>query len=135
MSGWDFRHLQVDKVRPAPRVPVVDLRLPLDEIITHHPDRLAETEKLIEEHPGSAAWEISVTLMWSRSWHEIADFMQRAVVAETLVHSVLSRTMVGCAGGAFPSRFYLPTRADPTPDGPPETGPGSVVRVVGCPAS
>ena len=83
------QNLGVDEVLPAHEYRFADLRGRLDEIITHHADRLAEIEKLIDEHPGSTAWDISVALKWSRPWHEIADFMQRAAVGETLAHIVL----------------------------------------------
>ena len=42
-------------------------------------------------------------------WHEIADFMQRAAVGETLAHIVLleNHGRVRREGGA-PTRYYLP---------------------------
>ncbi len=105
------QNLGVDEVLPAHEYRFADLRGRLDEIITHHADRLAEIEKLIDEHPGSTAWDISVALKWSRPWHEIADFMQRAAVGETLAHIVLleNHQRVRREGG-FPSRFYLPAQ-------------------------
>jgi glyoxylase-like metal-dependent hydrolase (beta-lactamase superfamily II) len=103
------QNLGVDEVLPAHEYRFADLRGRLDEIITHHADRLAEIEKLIGESPGCSAWDISVRLHWSRPWHEIADFMQRAAVGETLAHIVLLENHQRVKReGSNPLRFYLP---------------------------
>ncbi len=102
------QNLGVDEVLPAHEYRFANLRGRLDEILAHHGERLAEIERLIDEHPGSTAWDISVALKWSRPWHEIADHMQRAAVGETLAHIVLLEIhqRVG-REGSFPARFYL----------------------------
>jgi hypothetical protein len=107
------QNLDVEEVLPAHEYRFADLRARLDQIIIHHADRLAEIEHLLEEHPGSTAWDISVRLTWSRPWHEIADFMQRAAVGETLAHLVLLENHGRVAReGSYPARFYLfPTNA------------------------
>jgi glyoxylase-like metal-dependent hydrolase (beta-lactamase superfamily II) len=102
------QNLEVDEVLPAHEYRFADLRSRLDEVIGHHADRLAEIEKLLEEHPGSTAWDISVRLTWSRPWHEIADFMQRAAVGETLAHLVLLENHQRVRReGTLPARFFV----------------------------
>jgi glyoxylase-like metal-dependent hydrolase (beta-lactamase superfamily II) len=102
-------NLEVDEVFPAHEYRFSDLKGRLDDIIIHHADRLAEIERIIGEHPGSTAWDISVALTWSRPWHEIADFMQRAAVGETIAHIVLLENHQRVRReGANPARFYPP---------------------------
>ncbi|HUC36520.1 MAG TPA: MBL fold metallo-hydrolase [Acidimicrobiales bacterium] len=102
------QNLGVDEVLPAHEYRFADLRSRLDEIIVHHADRLAEIERLLAEHPGSTAWDLSVQLRWSRPWHEIAAFMQRAAVGETLAHIVLLENHQRVLReGTLPARFYL----------------------------
>jgi glyoxylase-like metal-dependent hydrolase (beta-lactamase superfamily II) len=102
------QNLPVDEVFPAHEYRFADLRARLDQIIIHHAERLAEIETLLGEHPGSTAWDISIKLTWSRPWHEIADFMQRAAVGETLAHIVLLENHGRVySEGEQPVRFYL----------------------------
>ena len=103
------QNLGVDEVLPAHEYRFADLRGRLDEIIIHHADRLAEIEELIGEYPGCTRLGHLRSPHWSRPWHEIADFMQRAAVGETLAHIVLleNHKRVRREGNA-PLRFYLP---------------------------
>lgn len=102
------QNLGVGEVLPAHEYRFSDLRSRLDEIILHHAHRLQEIERLLAEHPGSTAWDISVKLSWSRPWHEIADFMQRAAVGETLAHIVLLENHQRVRReGSLPARFFL----------------------------
>ncbi|HMK98751.1 MAG TPA: MBL fold metallo-hydrolase [Acidimicrobiales bacterium] len=102
------QNLQVDEVLPAHEYRFADLGARLDEIIVHHAERLTEIEGLLHATPGLTAWELSVGLTWSRPWHEIADFMQRAAVGETVAHIVLLENHQRVRRqGSMPSRFYL----------------------------
>ena len=102
------QNLQVDEVLPAHEYRFADLGARLDEIIVHHAERLTEIEGLLRATPGLTAWELSVGLTWSRPWHEIADFMQRAAVGETVAHIVLLENHQRVRRqGSMPSRFYL----------------------------
>ena len=83
------RNLDDDEVLPAHEYRFADLAGRIDEIITHHAERLDEIEGLVPSPPGSTAWEISLRLHWSRPWHEIQPFMQRQANGETLAHFVL----------------------------------------------
>jgi glyoxylase-like metal-dependent hydrolase (beta-lactamase superfamily II) len=103
-----LRPLPVDEVLPAHEYRFADLPGRLDEIAAHHRRRLAEIEALLAEAPGATAWDLSVTLTWSRPWDQIEEFMQRAAVSETLAHLVRLERMgrvVRTAGP--PARFRL----------------------------
>jgi len=102
------QNLGVEEVLPAHEYRFADLRSRLDEIIIHHADRLAEIERLLAEHPGSSAWDLSVQLTWSRPWDEIPEFMQRAAVGETLAHIVLLENHNRVRReGSMPARFFV----------------------------
>lgn len=83
------RDLDTGEVLPAHEYRFADLRGRLEEIIGHHDERLGEIEALLEAHPGSTAWDLSVRLTWSRPWDQIQSFMQRAAVGETIAHLVV----------------------------------------------
>jgi glyoxylase-like metal-dependent hydrolase (beta-lactamase superfamily II) len=103
--------LDVDEVLPAHEYRFADLKGRLDDIITHHADRLSEIEHQLEEHPGSTAWDLSIGLTWSRPWDQIADYMQRAAVGETVAHIVLlEKHQRVRREGEMPARYYLDTR-------------------------
>src|SRR5579872_851042 len=102
--------LDVDEVLPAHEYRFADLQGRLDDIIIHHADRLAEIEKQLEAHPGSTAWDLSIGLTWSRPWVEIADYMQRAAVGETVAHIVLLEKHGRVRReGEIPARYFLAT--------------------------
>jgi glyoxylase-like metal-dependent hydrolase (beta-lactamase superfamily II) len=101
-------NLDVDEVLPAHEYRFADLQGRLDQIITHHADRLAEIESQLEKHPGSTAWDLSVGLHWSRPWDEIVDYMQRAAVGETVAHIVLLEKHGRVRReGEMPARYFL----------------------------
>ena len=102
------QNLAVEEVLPAHEYRFADLKGRVDQIIVHHADRLAEIERLLGEHPGLTAWELSRRLHWSRPWEEIADFMQRAAVGETLAHIVLLENHKRVRRqGDRPARFFV----------------------------
>jgi glyoxylase-like metal-dependent hydrolase (beta-lactamase superfamily II) len=102
------QNLDVEEVLPAHEYRFADLKSRLDQIIVHHADRLAEIERHLGEQPGLTAWELSRRLHWSRPWEEIADYMQRAAVGETLAHIVLLENHRRVRRqGSRPARFYV----------------------------
>jgi glyoxylase-like metal-dependent hydrolase (beta-lactamase superfamily II) len=103
-----LRPLPVDEVLPAHEYRFADLPGRLDEIAEHHRRRLAEIEGLLADGPDATAWELSLSLRWSRPWDEIEEFMQRAAVGETLAHLVrLERTGRVTRTPGPPARFRL----------------------------
>ena len=70
---------------PAHEYRFDDLRARLDELGQHHRDRFAEIIAMLREGPRTA-WDIASHMRWSRSWDEIAGFMRRAAVGETVSH-------------------------------------------------
>jgi glyoxylase-like metal-dependent hydrolase (beta-lactamase superfamily II) len=103
-------NLDVEEVLPAHEYRFADLKGRLDQLITHHADRLAEIETLLAAHPGATAWDLSIALTWSRPWDQIADYMQRAAVGETAAHIVLlEKHQRVRREGELPSRYFLNT--------------------------
>jgi glyoxylase-like metal-dependent hydrolase (beta-lactamase superfamily II) len=81
--------LGTDEVLPAHEYRFADLEGRLRDIMDHHEERLAGIVDLLQRRPGLTAWEITLSLEWSRPWDEIPAFMQRAANGETLAHIVL----------------------------------------------
>ncbi|HEX3946914.1 MAG TPA: hypothetical protein VHW47_04380, partial [Acidimicrobiales bacterium] len=103
-----IRYLNPEEVLPAHEYRFANLAARLDELDQHHADRLAEMEKVLAAKPGISAWDLTLSLHWSRPWEDIPSFMQRAANGETLAHLVLleSRGRVRREPGV-PARFYL----------------------------
>jgi glyoxylase-like metal-dependent hydrolase (beta-lactamase superfamily II) len=103
-----IRYLDPEEVLPAHEYRFANLGARLDELERHHSDRLAEIEVALADNPGTSAWDLTLTLHWSRPWDDIPSFMQRAANGETLAHLVLleSRGRVRRELGV-PARFYL----------------------------
>ncbi len=83
------RALHPDEVLPAHEYRFADLDGRLDYIERHHAERLASMEDILRRRPGISAWDLTLSLEWSRPWDQIPDFMQRAANGETLAHLVL----------------------------------------------
>jgi len=74
-----------DEVLPAHEYRFADLGKRLEELRQHHRDRFAEVLAAID---GGArtAWDIASKMAWSRPWVDIAGYMRRAAVGETMAH-------------------------------------------------
>ncbi len=83
------RALDPDEVLPAHEYRFADLGARVEELLDHHAERLEAIETILAVRPGSSAWEITLSLSWSRPWDSIPSFMQRAANGETLAHLVL----------------------------------------------
>jgi len=102
------QNLGTDEVLPAHEYRFSDLQSRLEALITHHADRLEEIEQVIDNHPGSTAWDITLELHWSRPWDQIEPFMQRQANGETLAHCVLLELHDRVQRrGRQPARFHL----------------------------
>jgi glyoxylase-like metal-dependent hydrolase (beta-lactamase superfamily II) len=102
------QRLDTEEVLPAHEYRFSDLESRVDEIITHHANRLEEIEQVLGDHPGSTAWDITLRLHWSRPWDEIESFMQRQANGETLAHLVVLELEDRIRReGTLPARFYL----------------------------
>lgn len=105
-----IRNLPVQEVLPAHEYRFAGLDDRVDEIVAHHTERLIGLEKALAERPGLTAWELTLSLSWSRPWDEIPAFMQRAANGETLAHLVLLENHDRVRReGENPGRFYLTT--------------------------
>ena len=76
---------EVREVLPAHEYRFDDLRARLEELRQHHRDRFAEIIAMLREGPRTA-WDIASHMRWSRTWDDIAGFMRRAAVGETVSH-------------------------------------------------
>jgi len=103
-----MRALEPEEVLPAHEYRFADLSSRLDEIEHHHAERLRAIEAVLAKRPGISAWDLTLSLPWSRPWDEIQSYMQRAANGETLAHLVLleSRGRVRREVD-IPARFYL----------------------------
>jgi glyoxylase-like metal-dependent hydrolase (beta-lactamase superfamily II) len=103
-----MRYLDPDEVLPAHEYRFADLGARLDQLLGHHEARLEAIEAVLATNPGVSAWDLTLSLEWSRTWEEIPSFMQRAANGETLAHLVLleARGRVRREAGV-PARFYL----------------------------
>ncbi len=87
----------LDKVRELP----VKLALPghrkgrtsimerIDELKQHHHNRLAETLRAVENHPGATAYELAPHLTWSmrgKKWEDFPVTQKWFALAETIAH-------------------------------------------------
>lgn len=113
--------LETDEVLPAHEYRFSGLVDRIDEIVTHHTERLSEIETAVRDHPGSTAWEITVQLHWSRPWGEIEPFMQRQANGETLAHCVVLELE-----GRIRRDGTAPIRFLPAARGVPDSGDRSV---------
>lgn len=84
-----LRAVRPEEVLPAHEYRFADLESRLEEIERHHAQRLDEIVQVLQQRPGITAWEITLSLEWSRPWDEIQSFMQRAANGEVLAHLVL----------------------------------------------
>jgi glyoxylase-like metal-dependent hydrolase (beta-lactamase superfamily II) len=101
--------LDVSEVLPAHEYRFADLPGRLAQLTNHHAERLAEIEAAVGQAPGCTCAELSPRLSWSRPWDEIAGYMRRAAMGETLAHLILleHRGNVVRSGGR-PDRWWLP---------------------------
>jgi glyoxylase-like metal-dependent hydrolase (beta-lactamase superfamily II) len=83
------RVLDPEEVLPAHEYRFTDLSGRVDDLQRHHADRLTEMSAIVAERPGISAWDLTLSLGWSRPWDDIPTFMQRAANGETLAHLVL----------------------------------------------
>jgi glyoxylase-like metal-dependent hydrolase (beta-lactamase superfamily II) len=100
--------LEVDEVMPAHEYRFLRLAERVVQLKRHHEERFAEIVAALADHPGATAWDVTVGLTWSRSWSDIAFWMQRAALGETLAHLiVLESRGVAVRSGTLPQRWRL----------------------------
>ena len=76
---------EVEEVLPAHEYRFDDLHRRLEELRQHHRERFNEVIAILRDGPHTA-WDIAAHMKWSRSWDDIAGFMRRAAVGETVSH-------------------------------------------------
>jgi glyoxylase-like metal-dependent hydrolase (beta-lactamase superfamily II) len=100
----DLAALDVEEVLPAHEYRFAGLADRLDQMRQHHEDRLAELVRLVTAEPGATTWLLAQRLTWSRPWEQIAGYMRRAAIGETLAHLTLlaARGLVTRTDGDVP---------------------------------
>jgi glyoxylase-like metal-dependent hydrolase (beta-lactamase superfamily II) len=78
-----------DEVLPAHEYRFRGLGERTRQLRLHHAERLAELLDLVRRGPGQTAWELAMSLSWSRPWDEIRGYMRWSALGETLAHLVL----------------------------------------------
>jgi glyoxylase-like metal-dependent hydrolase (beta-lactamase superfamily II) len=73
------------EILPAHRGRFHGVRDRVEELVTHHEERLAELKEALAEGP-LTPWQLCHAMTWNRSWEEIPTLMRRAALAEVLAH-------------------------------------------------
>jgi glyoxylase-like metal-dependent hydrolase (beta-lactamase superfamily II) len=108
--------LAVAEVLPAHEYRFAGLAARLDQLRTHHEERLVELLRLVDADPGATTWDLARRLTWSRPWERIEGYMRRAAVGETLAHLTLLRERgLVRASGDTPQRWAVAAPAPATP--------------------
>ena len=96
--------IEVDEVLPAHEYRFRGLRDRVEDLLSHHGERLAEIEKAVFARPGSTCWELTTRLTWSRPFEQMREFQMRLAVRESLAHLVVleSAGRLRRDGGAVP---------------------------------
>lgn len=78
--------LPADEVLPAHEYRFAGLADRAAALAAHHEERLTELAGAVAAEPGATAWQLARGLTWSRPWDQIAPYMRRAALGETLAH-------------------------------------------------
>ncbi|MFN2450895.1 MAG: MBL fold metallo-hydrolase, partial [Candidatus Dormibacteria bacterium] len=107
------RDLPVAEVLPAHEWRFRPLATRIDGLLRHHQERLDAVLTLLVAAEVVTCWELTEALPWSRPWSEVAGFMRRAALGETLAHLVLLESQ-----GRVRRQGDRPERWSPCPPGP-----------------
>jgi glyoxylase-like metal-dependent hydrolase (beta-lactamase superfamily II) len=99
------RDLEPDEVLPAHEWRFSGLADRVDQLRSHHEQRLTELLDVVRAHPGNTPWDLAAHLTWSRPWPSYERRMRIFAVTETEAHLRLlaSRGLLLNDGGAVPT--------------------------------
>jgi glyoxylase-like metal-dependent hydrolase (beta-lactamase superfamily II) len=80
--------LDVSTVLPAHGNTFIGIAERVEELRTHHQQRLQEVHARVENQPGITAWGVATQLSWSRSLRDAPPPTRRLALAETQAHLV-----------------------------------------------
>lgn len=80
--------LEVDLVLPGHERSFTGLGSRVEELLTHHEQRLDEVLAVVAHEPGSSCWQVTEQVTWSRALDQFSPSMIRAAVAETMAHLI-----------------------------------------------
>lgn len=103
-----LRQLDIREVLPAHQYRFDALDGRLNELLSHHEQRLTAIRQHLQGGP-STAWEVAERMPWNRAWEDIPPLMKRAALAEALAHLRLleRRGEVAVDAGTSPTTFQL----------------------------
>lgn len=84
-----LRRRQVSEVLPGHEFRFEDLDARLDELESHHSDRLYEVAGLLDVNGAATSWQVAEGLRWSRPWSEMEPYARRSANGEALAHLIL----------------------------------------------
>lgn len=102
------RDLDVAEVLPAHEWRFRPLSARVDALLQHHAERLDAVLGLLATAGTASCWELTEALPWSRPWDQIAGFMRRAALGETLAHLVLLESQGRVARSPGPPECWSP---------------------------
>jgi glyoxylase-like metal-dependent hydrolase (beta-lactamase superfamily II) len=82
------RNLAEDLSLPAHEWRFRGLASRVDELLTHHEQRLDTVEQLVAGG-AETAWAVSERMPWSRPWASLETFMRRLAVGEVIAHLIV----------------------------------------------
>jgi glyoxylase-like metal-dependent hydrolase (beta-lactamase superfamily II) len=98
--------LEADEVLPAHEYRFRGLAARVAQLRAHHEERFTEILDHLRANPGSTAWEVALSISWSRPWDQIEFWMRRAALGETLAHLMILETRgLARRSGQMPERW------------------------------
>jgi glyoxylase-like metal-dependent hydrolase (beta-lactamase superfamily II) len=82
-----LRGIDPGEVLPAHEYRFTDLDSRLDDLATHHQQRLDEAAGVLKASPGGlTAWQVATEVSWSRAWDQLGPFQRQAAAGEVTAH-------------------------------------------------
>ena len=98
--------LDADEVLPAHEYRFRGLAARVAQLKAHHEERFTEILDHLRANPGSTAWDVALSISWSRPWDQIEFWMRRAALGETLAHLMILETRgLARRSGQMPERW------------------------------
>jgi glyoxylase-like metal-dependent hydrolase (beta-lactamase superfamily II) len=83
-----LRGLPVDVALPCHGRDIVNLETRIDELLTHHEERLDEVRALLADG-AETVWDVTGGMDWAIPWNEQGGFVRRSALGEAHAHLIL----------------------------------------------
>ena len=80
------KKLNVKKIYPGHKDPIVDINKRVEEIKKHHEERLNEIINVVKTKGEANGFEIATSISWYKKWEELSDIDKQLAMGETLAH-------------------------------------------------